>query len=390
MYAFICEPHFNCVFGSSVGEEKMMQLNVSEWKEFRVGDLFNIVRGKTLSSDDKKEYAGGDYSCINGGSVNNGEMCKMSSALQQQGFLLQDVPSLSLSRVGNAGLTCVQTLPYYIADNAFSLNLKFQHNEFVYMFLSTCLNQELFKYSYGRTVSSNKYLETVIKLPIQHNPDGTPYIVPNHTYSKDGYVPDWQFMEDYMKSLHHKPLTTKNTVRNGLALKVDEWKEFHIIDLFEIKRGNINSLNEVENGDVPIVSASGDNEGISFYGNVLAPYCNNITVSMNGVNTGFTAYHGYEFNINSDCCVLLQKFDMNQCIGIFIATVIGMLRYKYSYGRKMTVERISVENIRLPIQHNPDGTPYIDPNCTYSEDGYVPDWQFMEDYMKALPYGDRL
>ena len=131
-----------------------MQLNVSEWKEFRVGDLFNIVRGKTLSSDDKKEYAGGDYSCINGGSVNNGEMCKMSSALQQQGFLLQDVPSLSLSRVGNAGLTCVQTLPYYIADNAFSLNLKFQHNEFVYMFLSTCLNQELFKYSYGRTVSS--------------------------------------------------------------------------------------------------------------------------------------------------------------------------------------------------------------------------------------------
>ena len=162
LYAFICEPHFNCVFGSSVGEEKMMQLNVSEWKEFRVGDLFNIVRGKTLSSDDKKEYAGGDYSCINGGSVNNGEMCKMSSALQQQGFLLQDVPSLSLSRVGNAGLTCVQTLPYYIADNAFSLNLKFQHNEFVYMFLSTCLNQELFKYSYGRTVSSNKYLETVV------------------------------------------------------------------------------------------------------------------------------------------------------------------------------------------------------------------------------------
>ena len=166
-----------------------------------------------------------------------------------------------------------------------------------------------------------------MKLPIQHNPDGTPYIDCNCIYSEDGYVPDWQFMEDYMKSLHHKPLTTKSTVGNGLELKVDKWEEFHIIDLFEIKRGNINSLNEVENGDVPIVSASGDNEGISFYGNVLAPYCNNITVSMNGVNTGFTAYHGYEFNINSDCCVLLQKFDMNQCIGIFIATVIGMLWY---------------------------------------------------------------
>ena len=58
--------------------------------------------------------------------------------------------------------------------------------------------------------------------------------------------------------------------------------------------------------------------------------------------------------------------------------------------KKMTVERISVENIRLPIQHNPDGTPYIDPNHTYSEDGYVPDWQYMEEYIKSLPYGDRV
>ena len=75
---------------------------------------------------------------------------------------------------------------------------------------------------------------------------------------------------------------------------------------------------------------------------------------------------------------------------VFIATIIGMLRCKYSYGRKMTAERISLEIIRLPIQHNADRTPYIDPNRTYSDYGYVPDWQFMEDYMKALPYGDRL
>jgi hypothetical protein len=32
----------------------------------------------------------------------------------------------------------------------------------------------------------------------------------------------------------------------------------------------------------------------------------------------------------------------------------------------------------------------MDDKCTYSENGYVPDWQFMEEYIKALPYGDRL
>ena len=46
--------------------------------------------------------------------------------------------------------------------------------------------------------------------------------------------------------------------------------------------------------------------------------------------------------------------------------------------------------IKLPVKHNADGTIFIDDEHTYSEEGYVPDWQFMEDYIKSLPYGDRL
>ena len=95
----------------------------------------------------------------------------------------------------------MQTEPYYIADNAFSLVLKKQKNKKIYLFLSTCLNSEVFKYSYGRTISSEKYVLTAIKLPVQHNPDGTPYIDLDCTYSEEGYVPDWQFMEDYIRSL---------------------------------------------------------------------------------------------------------------------------------------------------------------------------------------------
>lgn len=181
--------------------ENVPQLDVEKWKEFYIGKLFNINRGKTLSSENKEEFIGDDYSCINGGSVNNGELCKMSEELQEMGFVLQEVPSLSLSRVGNAGLTFLQTEPYYIADNAFSLVLKKQKNKFVYLFLSTCLNSEVFKYSYGRTISSEKYMLTAIKLPVQHNADGTIFIDDKYTYSEEGYVPDWQFMEDYIKSL---------------------------------------------------------------------------------------------------------------------------------------------------------------------------------------------
>lgn len=152
-----------------------------------------------------------------------------------------------------------------------------------------------------------------------------------------------------------------------------KWKEFKIKDLFGIRRGSITSLNEIDEGTTPIVSASGNNEGIDCFGDVPALYNNNITISMNGVNIGFTAYHRNDFNINVDCCVLIQKFTMNVYIGEFIATIIGKLRYRYSYGRKMSAERIMKETIKLPVDSSGN-----------------PDWQFMENYIKALPYGDRL
>lgn len=52
--------------------------------------------------------------------------------------------------------------------------------------------------------------------------------------------------------------------------------------------------------------------------------------------------------------------------------------------------RISDTIIKLPVQHNTDGTIFIDDKHKYSEEGYVPDWHFMEDYIKSLPYGDKL
>ena len=44
----------------------------------------------------------------------------------------------------------------------------------------------------------------------------------------------------------------------------------------------------------------------------------------------------------------------------------------------------------LPIQRDDNGSPVIDSGKKYSDKGYIPDWQFMEDYIKLLPYSDRL
>ena len=66
-------------------------------------------------------------------------------------------------------------------------------------------------------------------------------------------------------------------------------------------------------------------------------------------------------------------------------------RFKYfPFGRELNKYIRTIYGFVLPIKRNPDGTPFIDPKKSFHNDGYVPDWQFMEDYMRSLPYGDRI
>lgn len=76
-----------------------MRINMTEWKEFSVEQLFFVKRGKTLSLENKSVYVG-DIPCINGSSENNGVFCYLSENITEMGFELHKAPALSLARVG--------------------------------------------------------------------------------------------------------------------------------------------------------------------------------------------------------------------------------------------------------------------------------------------------
>ena len=65
-------------------------------------------------------------------------------------------------------------------------------------------------------------LGETMRLPIKCNENGTPFFDDSKKYSDEGYVPDWQWMENYIKSLHHKPLTTKNKKGSVPAFDISE------------------------------------------------------------------------------------------------------------------------------------------------------------------------
>ena len=145
----------------------------------------------------------------------------------------------------------------------------------------------------------------------------------------------------------------------------------------------------MEPGLVPIVSATDKNQGIAYYGNVQSKYINCLTASFNGVGTGYISYHDYPFNANTDCGILIPKFkEFNTYNAIFITTVMNKFKYKYSYGRKLSQERLAEELIKLPVLCDSYNNPIIDKKSLLSDNGYIPDWKYMEIYIKELPYGD--
>lgn len=325
----------------------------NNWKYFKLKELFNYNRGHTLNIENKDIYKG-EIPCINGSAENNGILCFLSCKIINEGFEIQPCPSLSLSRVGNSGQTFLQTKPYFIADNAFSLVLKTNKSKEVYLFLSTILNRERFKYSYGRTISIKKYLETAIKLPCKND------------------EPDWEYMDAFIKALNCKPIASNNSDLT-IPLNLTKWKEFKISELFETEniRGDIQALSELNHGNVEVVSTKEINNGVIGRFDTIGVFKNKITVSFNG-SCGFFSYHIKPFNANADVGILKEKFILNKYNAMFLITVLNKLSFKYQYGRKLNGKRLKEERILLPVK------------------GDEPDWQFMEDYIKSLPYGDRI
>ena len=82
---------------------------------------------------------------------------------------------------------------------------------------------------------------------------------------------------------------------------------------------------------------------------------------------------------------IAKNFEMNYKIGLFIVTIINFSEnYKWGYGRQCRVNDSKKIIIKLPIQMDRNNSPIIDKNKLYSENGYIPDWQFMEKYIENL------
>lgn len=175
------------------------------------------------------------------------------------------------------------------------------------------------------------------------------------------------------------------------------WRAFRYDDIFSIRKGYYNKkpfMSELDT-DIPFIGATENSNGRTGYVDIVdlrkcsrdgsinekeaidkklfpAPA---ITVSNNG-SVGEAFYQPIDFTCSHDVNPLYLKateVELNPHIAMFLIALIRAEKYRWGYGRKWRPSRMPSSIICLPVDN--DGNP---------------DWQYMEDYIKSLPFSSSI
>ncbi|SJZ63204.1 restriction endonuclease subunit S [Mycoplasmopsis verecunda] len=160
-------------------------------------------------------------------------------------------------------------------------------------------------------------------------------------------------------------------------LNTDLWKYFKIKDLFTIKTGKDLIYSDIDIDPnkqfFNIISHSTENNGVITQANKLENYDlqqgDTLSLSHIGVLWAFLQYKEYYLGTRTKS--LIPKFKSNRYILLFIAVMINKESYRFSYGR---VGRDKIPNLKIKLP------------ATIKNGKVLPDFQYMDNFIKSLPY----
>lgn len=276
--------------------------------------------------------------------------------------------TLSIACSGSVLSTYYHDYEYYSGRDVYIARPKRPMSQQMMIFYASILELNKYRYNYGR--AANRTLKGIL-------------------------IPSYEDVKT--KLLDHdlliNPFNEVPILKKKNRLTVSTWKWFRYDEIFVIKKGFYNKKpDSIEGGDIPFIGATdsnngitsfttidvientsktGDNNNVSIDEKIFAPNC--LTVSNNG-SVGFAFYQDERFTCSHDVNPLyLKKRKMNIYIALFLATLIEKERYRWTYGRKWRPKRMPDSLIKLPVTKD-----------------NIPDWKYMEDYIKSLPYSGNL
>ena len=156
-------------------------------KKFRVGEIFTIRNGVGITKEEIHLHPG-SLPAIQSGEENNGCLGTINEDYCiNKGYTISNGACLTVARSGSSGFGYSAKILEPISPT----------NKFVMLFLRASLMVNKRKYAYNDKVTTKGYLQDTIVLPA----------------TTDG-VPDWNYMEQYMKSIEQKVKDTLYSLAN--------------------------------------------------------------------------------------------------------------------------------------------------------------------------------
>ncbi|MEI0447565.1 restriction endonuclease subunit S [Brachyspira intermedia] len=318
----------------------------------RIEELFYIKYGNSLSLQDCELSTNG-IPFISRGAKNNGVTARVKLL---NNIKLNKSNTISVAVSGSVLEAFLQKEPYYTGYHIFILEPKLRLSDIEMLFYCMCIRANKYKYNYGR--QANRTLKNLI-------------------------VPDTKDIPSYIYNYKLEfPNNNPILKDNNFIINTNFWNNFIYSDIFrKPTRGKLVAIKDFNIGKIPVVTSTEDNNGINDYLDIpdfLLEEENTITIANNG-SVGATFYQEKKYAATSDVTIMKLKdknVKLNKYIALFLVTVISKEKYRFNYGRKWGITRMEKTTIKLPAK--------------FINDKYEPDWEYMENYIKSLPYSSSI
>lgn len=315
-------------------------VDTTEWREFRVGDLFDVCRGTGYGLRDLVE---GDTPLISAKTTDN-------SIVVRANVPAKFPPNTITVTTDGAGMgfATVQIESFDIASNAVALLPRESMciAQSALLFICPLISQGAYRFDYGDKFNANRVRELILRLPA----------------TVDG-KPDWDYMEQYMAHAmdEMRPVADElHQLESTLSLHavdVSEWEEFMVGDLFEVKHPTrARSLKQYVDGDVAFVAT-----GVGECGNGVSAYVQPLSdeqIDAGGCIT-VSPVDGKCFWQPNDFCgrggagssILLcypKDIQFDEHAGMFIAAVMTDVYSGWTYSDAGSGSIVKQSSIKLP------------------------------------------
>lgn len=271
---------------------------------------------------------------------------------------------IAVTNNGSVGYAYYQQHPFTCSHDVNPLYLRnAELNRDLAKFLMTVIAQQRVCFTYVRKWRPMRMKKSKIMLPVD-------------AHGK----PDYAFMESYIDEIQKEKIfqyveySKKELLKLGdykkiKALEEVDWKPYRIDTIAQVDSGRDIYDAERVDGDLPYITAGVQQNGIGYFvGNRNKTIAKNIiSVNRNGA-VGSSFYHEYPALYSNDCRkVILNNYNENKYVSLFMTHQIMMQRKNYNYSRKMGTERLKKQMIMLPALNDD-----------------IPDYEYMEQYIKNL------